>query len=216
MIETQSIAKPWGASVFGAASVSASPDLARLRVAVKQTRPKPAEAFDVTRRAVNQVRQALRAHDIPDTAVSASRLDLKSSWDFSGRERTFRGYECTVSFAIELRELDILEAVLVATVDAGANHVDGVEFDVTTKKQLRAEARETAVAAAREKAELYARTSGVRLGPVIHIQDVDPDRLRDPYRGHGSGTSGGSDGDLAPGKITVDAAVILGFSLTVD
>ena len=213
---TQSIDEPWGASVFGAASVDAAPDLARLRMAIKQTRPKPGEAFEVTRSAVNQVREVLRGHTVPDTAVSASRLNLRSAWNFTGNERKFLGYECTASFVIELRELEILETVLVDVVDAGANQVDGVEFDVSSKKQLRAQAREAAVAAAREKAQLYAHAAGVRLGPVVHIKDIDSDQMQNTYRSHAQSTAAGGEGDLTPGKITVTAGVVLGFSLIGD
>lgn len=213
---TQSIDKPWGASVFGAASVDAAPDLARLRVAIKQIRPKPGEAFEVTRSAVNQVREVLRGHSIPDTAVSASRLNLRSAWKFTGNERKFLGYECTASFVIELHELEILETVLVDVVEAGANQVDGVEFDVSSKKQLRAQAREAAVAAAREKAQLYAHAAGVRLGPVVHIKDIDSDQMQNTYRSHAQSAAAGGEGDLIPGKIIVTAGVVLGFSLIGD
>jgi uncharacterized protein len=212
---TQSIDAPWGMSVFGAASVDGAPDVARLRVAIKQTRRKPGEAFEVTRAGVNQVREVLRRHAIPDSAVSTSRLDLKSSWSF-GSERKFLGYECRASFVIEVRDLDALEAVLVEVVEAGANQVDGVEFDVSTKKELRAQARVAAVAAAREKAALYAEAASVRLGPVIHIKDVDSDQLQNVYRGHGSGGGAGGEGDLTPGKINVTAGVVVGFSIVGD
>jgi uncharacterized protein YggE len=216
MNETQSIDKPWGASVFGAASVEAAPDVARLRVAIKQTRSKPGEAFEVTRGAVNQVRDVLRGHSIPDAAVSTSRLSLRSMWNFTNNERNFLGYECTASFVIELRELDILEAVLIDVVEAGANQVDAVEFDVRGKMQLRAQAREAAIAAAQEKAELYARASGVRLGPVIHIKDVDSEPMQNNYRSHGQSGGASGEGDLAPGKVSVSAGVVIGFSLISD
>lgn len=217
MSDSQSIDKPWGVSVYGAASVATAPDLARIRVSIRQTRLKPGEAFEATRTGVNQVRDVLRGHQIPDAAVSTSRLDLKSSWSNVGNERTFLGYECTASFVIELRALDTLETVLIDAVEAGANQVDGVTFDVSTKKDLRAQARKAAVAAAREKADLYAQAAGARLGPVIHIKDVDSDQLQNVYRGHGGYAGGmGGDGDLAPGKITVAAGVILGFSLISD
>lgn len=130
---TQSIDSPWGVSVFGAASVHAAPDLARLRVAISQTKNKPGEAFAATRTGVNRIREVLRGHGVPETAVSTSRLNLSSQWSY-GNDRTFLGYECTASFVIELRELDILETVLVDVVDAGANEVKGVEFDVRTKR----------------------------------------------------------------------------------
>ncbi|MFD9542823.1 SIMPL domain-containing protein [Streptomyces sp. NPDC060022] len=208
---TQSIDAPWGVSVFGAASVDATPDLARLRVAIEQTRNKPGEAFAATRSGVNRIREVLRGHGVPEAAVSTSRLNLSSRWSY-GDERKFLGYECTASFVIELRELDILETVLIDVVDAGANQVKGVEFDVSTKKELRARARTAAVAAAREKAALYAEAAGVRLGPVIHIKDVDSEQLQN-YRGHG-GQSGGGEGDLTPGRVSVSAGVVIGLSLS--
>ncbi|MEU6235123.1 SIMPL domain-containing protein [Kitasatospora sp. NPDC047058] len=212
MDSTQFIAEPWGISVFGAADVSATPDLARITVRIRETRPKPAEAFEVTRAAAGRVRDALRRHGVADAGVSTSRLGLESEWDYSGREQRFIGYRCTAAFGIELRELDLLEQVLVDVVEAGANHVDGVEFDVGAKRQLRGEARRAAVAAAREKAELYAEAAGVRLGAVVHIQDVDAEQLSTNYRSHGRG-SGSGEGDLTPGAIRVSAGVLLGLAL---
>jgi hypothetical protein len=54
----------------------------------------------------------------------------------------------------------------------------------------------------------------VRLGPVVHIQDVDSESYEfRQYRGHGGG-GGNSAGDLAPGMVEVSAGVVLGFSLT--
>ncbi len=84
---------------------------------------------------------------------------------------------------------------------------------VGSKKELRAQARTAAVAAAREKAVLYTEAAGVRLGPVVHIQDVDSDQLQNVYRSHGQGGGAGGDGDLSPGKISVSAGVLIGFSI---
>ena len=38
--------------------------------------------------------------------------------------------------------------------------------------------RKAAVAAATKKAELYAEEAGAALSPIVHIEDVDPERLR--------------------------------------
>lgn len=216
MSRSESIATPWGASVFGSASVDAAPDLALIRVAVKQTRPTPGESFEAVRGAVNRVRDTLRGHSIPDTAVAASQLDLRSAWHFANGERTFIGYVCTASFGIELRDLDRLETVLVDVVAAGADEVQGVTFDVMHKKELRAKARTAAVAAAKGKAELYAQAAGVRLGPVVHIEDTDSEQLQNVRRSHGAAYAdpeSTAEGQLTPGRITVSAGVLLGFSL---
>ncbi|MFJ3082609.1 SIMPL domain-containing protein [Streptomyces halstedii] len=208
---SQHIEAPWGVSVFGAASEDVAPDLARLRVAIEQTEDTPAEAFAATHGGVNRIRQVLRGHGVPEAAVSTSRLNLTSKWSY-GETRRFMGYECTASFVIELRDLDTLETVLIDLVDAGANQVSGVEFDVRRKKELRAQARTAAVAAAREKAALYAEAAGARLGPVVHIKDVDAEETQN-YRSHRGHAVDGGEGDLTPGKVTVSAGIVLGFSL---
>jgi uncharacterized protein YggE len=103
--------------------------------------------------------------------------------------------------------------MLVDLVEAGANEIDSVDFDVTSKGEMRAEARRQAVQAARRKAELYAEAAGVRLGAVVHIDDVDPETVgHERYRSHAAGGAA-ADQDLAPGHVVVSAAVILGFSI---
>ena len=137
---------------------------------------------------------------------------MQSHWDGYGENRKFVGYKCTSSFAIETRDLEQIQQLLVDVVAAGAHHVESVEFDVRAKPELRAEARRDAVEAARRKAQLYAEAAGVQLGAVIHIEDVDPERLREEFRGHGY-SAGSSTEDLAPGHVVVSAAVALGFSI---
>jgi len=62
------------------------------------------------------------------------------------------------------------------------------------------------------QAQLYADAAGVQLGAIVHIEDVDPERLREEFRGHGHG-------QIAPlrtwrrAMFVVSAAVALGFSI---
>lgn len=211
----QMVERPWGVAAYGAASVKAKPDLVRARFKVIRVEQTPSEAFGSASDAVRAVRQTLRRHGVPDGAVERSRLGLKSSWSY-GTERKFLGYQCEASFAVESGSLDDVEPLLVDLVAAGANQIEAVDFDVTAKGELRAEARRQAVAAARRKAELYAEAAGVRLGAVLHIDDVDPEQVgHERYRGHGSGGEASAQ-DLAPGHVVVSAAVVLGFSITHD
>lgn len=203
--------RPWGVSAHGTATVRAEPDLARARFKVSRIEGGPSAAFTAAGEAVRAVRQALRTHGVPDEAVGQSRVDLRSSWSFEP-ERTFAGYQCEASFSVESRDLADLQPLLVDLVAAGANEIEAVEFDVAAKDDLRAEARRQAVSAARGKAELYAEAAGVRLGVVLHIEDVDQEQ---PYPAHAM-SSGASSSDLAPGHVTVSAAVVLGFSIAHD
>ncbi|MGW8061185.1 SIMPL domain-containing protein [Streptomyces ziwulingensis] len=207
---TETIGEPWGLSVSGAGSVRVEPQLARVSLAVDVLEPAPDRAFEVAGRAVAGLREVLRRHGLPDASVSGSRLRLSSEYGYGG-ERTFLGYRCQASYTVETAALDGLQQLIVDAVDAGAHRIDDVVFDVHDKPAMRDEARRRAVAAARRKAEVYTEAAGVRLGPVVHIQDVDAESFHQ-YRGHGGG-DGGSAGDLAPGMVEVSAGVVLGFSL---
>jgi uncharacterized protein len=211
----QMVERPWGIATLGAASVKATPDLVRIRFKIVRVEQTPAGAFEAARNAVRAVRGVLRQHGINDAAVERSRLDRQTAIEYVDGARKFIGYQCHAAFAVESRALDNIEPLLVDIVAAGANQVDGVDFDVTTKRELRAEARRKAVAAARAKADLYAEAAGVRVGAVLHIEDVDPEGPGAPqYRSRGQIESAATTAqDLAPGHIVISAAVILGYAV---
>ena len=212
----QMIERPWGITAFSTASVQAPPDLARLRFKVSRLEQIPARAFEVTSQAVGEVRRVVREHGVPDGSVRRSQLSLANEWSY-GNERKFLGYQCQASFVVESRELDGVQQLLVDVVAAGANELHSVSFDVIDKPSLRAEARREAVAAARRKAQLYAEAAGVKLGAVLHIDDVDPDTLgEEAYRSRSSARSEAAAQDFVPGQVVVSAAVILGFAIAHD
>jgi uncharacterized protein len=124
---------------------------------------------------------------------------------------------CQASFAVESTDLDDVQQLLIDLVAAGANEIEAVDFDVRAKPELRARARRDAVAAARRKADLYAEAAGVRVGAVLHIDDVDSDNpAHRLYRGHAPAQGEASAEDLAPGHVVVSAAVILGLAISRD
>ncbi|MFJ8809046.1 SIMPL domain-containing protein [Streptomyces sp. NPDC102490] len=206
---TQAIEEPWGISVFGSGTVRAEPSLARVRPAVDVLEPSPELAFQRAGEAVARLREVLRRHGVPDASVSGSRLGLSSEYDGHGRGRTLLGYRCQASYAVETEALDELERLVANVVEAGAHRIDGVEFDVRDRPGLLDEARRRAVAAARRKAEVYAEAADARLGPVLHIQDVEAE----PVAAFRASAGGGPPGALAPGVVEVSARVALGFSL---
>ena len=71
---------------------------------------------------------------------------------------------------------------MLGATEVGINSIWHVEFHSSKLKELRAEARAQAVVAARAKAELYCKAAGVKLGEVIHIEDLNPDVRRASHR----------------------------------
>jgi uncharacterized protein YggE len=113
---------------------------------------------------------------------------------------------------VRIAQLEAVEPVLVELVGAGADGILGVRYDTSRPRAVRAEARKDAVAAAEAKARLYAQAAGVGLGPVVHIEDLNPDQpAAAAYRG--GAPAGGASADFAPGQTTVSASVVLGFQI---
>lgn len=206
----QLVERPWGVTVHGMATVKAKPDLARIRFSVVRQEREPSQAFAAVTEAVGAVRQVLRQHGVLDEAIEQAQLSLRSVQEYKTR---VDGYRCESPFVITYGDLDDVQPLVVDVVAAGAGQIDGLDFDVADKAELGAEARRQAVGVARRKAELYAEAAGVRLGAVLHIEDIVPDwggRVSLESIASASSSSGEV---LVPGSIVVQAGVIIGFAI---
>jgi hypothetical protein len=140
-------------------------------------------------------------------------------------------YYTRKSIVLVLHDVDRMEEVLAAAVDAGATHIHGVEFETTKLREHRDHARALAVQAATEKARDMAAAAGMKvLGGPIGISSAN-------YGGgswYGSGWggsryatmaqnvnsmvnagpgSGSGQGTIALGRISVTATVAMEFRL---
>ena len=73
---------------------------------------------------------------------------------------------------VTLRDMAAVGDVIDAAVEAGANNVWGVSFDLENTDALEEQAREAAVNNARARAESLAELNGVEVGEVIAISEV--------------------------------------------
>src|SRR5262249_53770299 len=153
---------PSGITVFGSAVSRVSPDVATVKCTVSRLADKPAKAFAEARKGSQSVQECLRKHKVTD--FGASRITLAQQTRYVNGEHKFAGYLAKVSFRAVVGELESVEDVVCALVDAGANEIEQISFQTKRLKEVRAEARQAAVAAAKEKAENYCRAAGVKLG----------------------------------------------------
>jgi uncharacterized protein YggE len=213
----QAIAHPVGVSSFGSAVLRVVPDLAFLRIGTRSVQEQPEAAFAAVRAKTEAVRAFL--HSAGASEVAASRISLQQESRYVNGEHRFVGYAAHVAFEIIVRDLDRVEPILVGAVAAGANEITSVDFQTTKLREYRAEARQQAVGAARDKAKIYCDAAGVTLGRVLHIEDVNPESLTGRREGHTRERVPMADNEtspssaLDPSSIVIAAAVQVVYSL---
>jgi uncharacterized protein len=211
------IDQPFGISVFGSALLRVSPDFATIQAAITRLEDKPSDAFAKARKAAHAVTEFL--HKMPVKESGLSKISLSQQYRLFNSERQPIGYMARIGLTVVLNELEKIEQIVSGLVDAGTNEVTAIEFQTVKLKEFRARARELAVQAAREKAEIYAIAAKVTVGEVLHIQDVNPNVLRQET--HVAGPRGpvrqepaDSEPDvntLDPSAIQVGAAVMVAY-----
>jgi uncharacterized protein YggE len=107
---------------------------------------------------------------VAERDIATADFDLRPRYDDYERNK-ISGYGASNTIAVTLRDVDKLEDVLVAALEAGATSVYGIEFSVTNLRELRDQAREMAVEAALEKADDMAAAAGVQRGGVTNIHE---------------------------------------------
>lgn len=166
-------------TVQGTASASSAPDLAILRVGFRIEGATAEEVFAAGADRANAVRAALEAAGVAEADIQTQDLRLSKRTENRGDpdERTYSQAE--QDFEVKIRDVNDAGGVASAAVEAGANTVGGIEFEITDKAPSREEALTEAIQGARSKAEAMAAAAGAEVGDVILIDETNTDYLTD-------------------------------------
>jgi uncharacterized protein YggE len=202
--------------VNGTGTVSVEPDEARVRVGVDSEAATAGEAQEGANQVAQRILDAVGELGIAPEAVQTSRLRLMPVYQASpGREQAPRitGYRAVNTVTVELRDLSRIGPVVDATIEAGANRVDGVDFGIRDDEEARRAAWTAAVEDARGKAETITAALGVPLGPVLEVYEqginipVVNMRMADAAMALESATP------VATGRVSVTASVSIRYAL---
>jgi uncharacterized protein YggE len=160
-------------SVTGEATVSVPPDQAQIDAGVTTEAKTAREASDANNAAMGKVLLALKSAGIEEKDYQTSRLSLQpeSAPNRASGPATIVGYRASNRVTIRLRDVSKVASTIDTVVGAGANDIGGINFTVSQASKLLDDAREQAIADARRKAEIYAKTAGVTLGAPLNISE---------------------------------------------
>ncbi len=128
---------------------------------------------------------------------------------------TIVGYTVNQTLEVKGREFEKLGDILSGVVERGANSVSGLSFTVDEPTLLEQQAREQAIAKAKEKAKAIAKSGGFRLGRLIQLNEggvYAPQYVSAEY-GMGGGGPVARGPSLEPGSQEVTIQVSLVYEI---
>lgn len=197
--------------VAGTASVSASPDLALVGVAVVATAETADEAREVAAENVAAMRDALDDAGVDDDQVHTTAYYLRAVYDYENGDREIVHYRVEHAFEIET-DVDRAGDVVDVAVTNGANQVSGVQFTLTddTRRDLRTQALALAMANAREDADAIAKAGDLTIVGVKSAKTSGVGYVPFDSRFEGDGAAGGST-VIEPGPVRVSVTVAVTY-----
>jgi uncharacterized protein YggE len=157
--------------VSGTGRVTVVPDIAAINIGVRSEAENVTDALDTNTAQANRISRALQELGIEEDDIQTSNFNVYPSDRYDPMTGQVEGRYFVVENTVNVtvRDLTSLGAVLTAVVEAGANNIYGINFNVEDREAAVAEARKLAIEDAKAKAQAIAEESGVELGEIISI-----------------------------------------------
>lgn len=163
-----------GLRVVGEGRVTASPDVATMRLGVEARAETAEDALSQMRAGMARVLDALRADGIAERDLQTGTFSLSPIYPNSyspGRTEApqVAGYVAVSDVVARLRDPARMGAVLDLAMEQGANRLGGLSFELSDPAVQQDAALRDAIADARRKADIMAEAGGIALGPMIGL-----------------------------------------------
>lgn len=205
-------------NVAGTGTAYLVPDIAYVHVGVHTEKLTAAEAVAENNTQTETVIAALRdfgidAKDIRTTNFSIWPMDRYDP--ATGMPSGEKTYAVDNTVYVTVRDLDTLGDLLDTVVQAGANTVNSIQFDVEDRDDALTAARADAVKDASEKAQALASAAGVELGELQSVSFADnlPYPIFDGKGGGGGMAAEAAAVPIQPGQLTFTVTVNVSYEI---
>lgn len=157
----------------GTGVVYARPDIVMITIGVTTRAESPADALEANNGDMQAVIDAVMAAgveeaDIQTSGFSISPVYADRNYD-SNETAEIIAFTVSNQLTVRIRDIDSSGDLIDQVVDAGANQISSIRFDIDEPEPLQDEATAAAIADARRKAELMAEAADVELVRILSV-----------------------------------------------
>lgn len=192
-------------TVNGIGRVTIVPDMATVNIGVRSEADSVTDALESNTAQANAISQALKEMGVEEKDIQTSNFNVYPTdrWNPMTGEVEGRYFVVENNVNVTVRELSSLGEVLNTVVEAGANSIYGISFNVEDRSAAVAEARDLAIADAKAKAEAIAASAGVQLGELTSISVYESGMPIGYFDGKGGMAAAEMAVPIAAGTLTI-------------
>ena len=204
-------------SVSGSGEAFLAPDIAYIYIGVHTENATAADAVTENTSRTQELIQALQEFGIDPKDIRTTNFSIYPMDRFdpaTGMPSGEKVYAVDNTVYVTVRDLARLGDLLDTAVQAGANTVNSVQFDVADKDEALQQARAEALKDAQAQAQALAQAASLALGEIrsINFLDAQPYPIFDG-RGGGGGAAAEGAVPIQPGQLTFTVNVNVTYEL---
>lgn len=206
--------QPSGITVSGEGIVKVTPDRVKIKVRVENQGQTANEVKSETDKSVSKILDFLKKEKISKNDFQTDYINLNKTYDYNKKETYYKAEQ---SINITLINIDQYSKIMTGLMNSGVNRIDGVTFENSKIAEYEKQARVKAVENAKEKAEDYAQSLNLKVGPAQMVSESgssspQPVMLR-TMSADAMGTSNQPDSPIAIGQIEIRQKVEIRFAI---
>jgi uncharacterized protein YggE len=163
---------------------------------------------------MRRVLAALKRAAVEDRDIQTSSISLNPEYRYvENQPPQLTGYTASNQLTIRFRDIRNSGKILDALVGQGANQINGPSLTIDKPEAALDEARAKAVAIGRARAELYARSLGMRIARVVSVSETSGNYAPPPPMPMMMEARQAADTKIVPGEQKLQVTLAMTFEL---
>ena len=158
-------------TVGGTGDVRVSADTAVISLGVNARDKDVLKAQQKVNETIAAIRTALIGKGAKEENINTEMINIYALYDYQNDQEQLSAYNASSTLAIKVTDMESVGALIDAAFAAGANTLNGISFSASDTEEAKTEAMQKAVADAKQKAEILADASGLKITGIEVISE---------------------------------------------
>ena len=202
-------------TVTGEGKAYAKPDIASVNVALKTEGKNSGDVVNENNTKMNNIIKAIKALGIEAKDIQTSSYNLTPQYNWTEKQgRVFTGYELDQQITVTIRDFGKISDVLDKATSNGANTIGELVFSIENPEKAKSEARDKAIAQAKQKAQEMAKAAGMSIKLINITEGYSPSPVMyNAMKLEASAPSVGAAPDIQTGQQEIDVTINLTYQV---